>query len=168
MALYDLTWIDQYIDELCDKMGSDLFPLPIKMKRFIAMTYDLIRENTNFLEGTQEISDDIKPLIARNVDVDMVDQGNGVYTVDEPDDYLRLIQIIPMYLDGTLKQKAKKVKIIKTGQDMAYNERDPFRKPSPSYPTVLRYDLEFEINVGQDTVTYTKARMMYVKKHYLS
>ena len=56
---YTVSYCDRFMDELLDKMGSDYFPLPIKLSRFESITLNFIRESSTFLEATQELSDDI-------------------------------------------------------------------------------------------------------------
>jgi hypothetical protein len=167
MARYDLDWSDRYLDELLDKMGSDLFPLPIKLNRFIMVTLDFIRESTKNLEITQEVSDDIKPLLIRSNYTILQDPINqNLWTCPEPADYIRLVSLVPLFLDPVdnhLKQKAKKVKILKEGQREAY-KRDPFNNATNEYPQVFRYANLFKIDVGDDTVNYSKALLSYIKK----
>lgn len=167
MDRYSLDWCDRYLDELLDKMGSDLFPLPIKLNRFQTICLDFVREHTEYLEVTQEISDDLKPLLVRSK-YDLVQDTNqrNLWTLPEPADYLRLVSLVPLYLDvvdGYEKQKAKKVSILKEGQREEY-KRDPYRTPTDEYPHVFRYSNLFKIDVGSPSTAYTKALLTYVKK----
>ena len=50
---YTVSYCDRFMDELLDKMGSDYFPLPIKLSRFESITLNFIRESSTFLEATQ-------------------------------------------------------------------------------------------------------------------
>jgi hypothetical protein len=167
MDRYTLDWCDRYLDELLDKMGSDLFPLPIKLNRFITITLDFIRETTKSLEVTQEVSDDIKPLLIRSNYTIIQDPINqNLWTCPEPADYIRLVSLVPLFLDSVdnhLKQKAKKVKILKEGQREAY-KRDPFNNATNEYPQVFRYANLFKIDVGDATINYSKALLSYIKK----
>ena len=161
--IYTIEYCDKYLDELLDKMGSDYFPLDVKFGRFVSMTYDFIREYTSYMEATQEVSDDLKPLIIRNYFVMTPTSEQGVWEVAEPIDYVRLISLEPFAMVGENEvKKFKKVYINKEGQRLVY-ERDPFRKPSPIYPQVFRIGNLFEVRVGNDLDTYSRARLSYVK-----
>lgn len=167
MNRYTLDWCDRYLDELLDKMGSDLFPLPIKMNRFITIALDFVRETTEYIESSQEISDDIKTLIVRSKYSVIQDTSeSNLWNLPEPTDYMRLISLVPLFLDpvdGFEKQKSKKVSIVKEGQRESY-KRDPFRTPTHEYPQVFRHGNLFKIDVGDSSVNYIKAILSYVKK----
>lgn len=164
MPVYTVEYCDKYLDELLDKMGSDYFPLEVKFGRLVNVTYDFIRESCKYLEGTQEISDDLKPLLVRVPHVMTATATQGVWEIAEPNDYIRLISIEPYALvNGIDTRKFKKVHINKEGQRLAY-ERDPFRKPSALYPVIFRLSNIFEVRVGDDTDTYSKAFISYIKK----
>lgn len=168
MDRYSLEWASLHIDSLIDKMGSDYFPIKIKLERFITMTFDFIRENTQYLEANQEISDDLKTLLIRfksGLVKDDESHSSNVWNVPEPADYCRLVSIVPIIHDSVTGHdmiKAKEVKIIKEGQTTAYN-RDPFRLPTAEYPSVQRIANMFKIDVGEDTTIYHKALLAYVK-----
>lgn len=166
MPAYTIDYCDQHLDELLDKMGSDYFPLQVKIGRFVTFTYDFIREHTKAFEATQEISDDIKPLLIRNDIVLSATEGLAVFQAPEPINYFRLISLVPFILgEGNQRIfKAKVTRIIKEGQRLVYG-RDAFRKPSPSYPHVLRISNFFEIRVGNfNTDNYNRAEISYIKK----
>lgn len=166
MTRYSLEWMDRHIDSLIDKLGSDYFPLPIKYERFQTCTYDFIRENTEYIETTQEISDDIKMLLVERKDP-ITKEPDGlkknVWILPEPADYCRLVSVVPLItVDGADMMKAKKVNIVREGQMLSY-ERDPFRAASAEYPNVYRLSNFFKIDVGNDQSTYHKAIFAYVK-----
>lgn len=166
MALaYTIEECDKYLDELTDKMGSDFFPLPIKFGRFITYTLDFIRENSGFAEANQEISDNIKTLLVRRENALIPVVGSpGSFLMAEPIDYHRLISLYPYArIAGINTKLAKKVAIIKEGQKLAY-ERDPFRKPSPFYPTVTRLENFFQIDTNDLANTYILGEIAYIKK----
>lgn len=168
MTRYSLEWADRHIDSLIDKMGSDYFPIAVKHERFQTMTYDFIRENTEYLEVNQEISDDIRPILVQlKSDVVRDDTGiaKNVWNVPEPADYCRLVGLLPIIIDpitGNEMIKAKEVKIIKEGQRVSY-ARDPFRTATAEYPNVYRIANMFKIDVGSDSIQYDKALISYIK-----
>lgn len=162
---YTVDYCDKYMDELLDKLGSDYFPMDIKFGRFVTATLDFIRENTTYLEATQEISDDIKPLLVSGKWMVMIPNSTtGYYEMAEPTDYLRLLSIEPYAkINGQLVKKFKKIDIVKEGQRRAY-ERDPHREATPAYPHIYRTANMFEINVGQDADRYDTAKISYIKQ----
>lgn len=163
---YTIDYCDKQLDSLTDKLGSDYFPLPVKMGRFVTMTYDFIRENAEWFEANQEVSDDIKPLVVR-MEMDSVAVANSnlsLFEVVEPSNYFRLLSLIPLIANGNNRiQVAKTVKIIREGQRDAY-QRDPFRKPIPEEPHITRRSNFFEINVGTNNQNFNKALLAYIKK----
>lgn len=167
MNRYTLAWCDQYLDELLDKIGSDYFPLPLKLDRFITATYDFIKDRTKNLEITQEISDEIKSLIkSRKLSVlkSVISiHSKNIWNCPEPIDYYRLIGLVPLYVYNNEEiSKSKKVTIIKVGQEIY--TRDPFREPNAEYPLVTRTSNLFSIYVGNDSTNYTSAFITYLKK----
>ena len=168
MERYSLEWVDKHIDSLIDKLGSDYFPLQIKLDRFETMTYDFIRENTSVLEADQEISDDIKTLMVKKSVVIVKETDfaqKNIWNLPEPADYCRLVSVVPVITDpvtGHDMIKAKKVHIVKEGQRMSYN-RDPWRESSAEYPSVYRMENLFKIDVGSDKTTYHKGLITYIK-----
>lgn len=173
---YTLGYCDKLMDQMLDKMGSDYFPLPIKLLQFRKATYDLIRETTVFLETTQEISDDIKPLVNEKYSTLVQMTQPNLWHCDEPDDYHRLISAEPFYPDPAYKnskipeekkplfKKYKKINIIKVGQKIAH-DRDPYKKPTPEYPTVRRMGEKFRFDFGYDDGTeYSLAFLTYIRE----
>lgn len=164
---FTLEEVDNYLDEKLDKMGSDYFPLPIKYEEFKEATYDLIRESTKFIEGSQEISDDILPLVVRVPSVNMIyDSSSNIFKIDLTSInplYHRLIEVIP-FKEGV--QVCKKPKIIKTGQNVAYS-RDPYKEATEDYPLIERVDDTVLVNLGNNSNLssfYTTAQLTYVKQ----
>jgi hypothetical protein len=150
--------IDIYLDELIDKQGSDYFPLPVKLDRFIALTYDFIRSNLVYMDATQPISDDIRTLIIESSDISIIKDSDS-WKVPVPSNYHRLITIAPL-IDGL--KKSREVTILKNGQETyALN---PFREPTPEYPNVFRMNDFFYIKTGKDNSVYTNAYLKYCKE----
>lgn len=164
---YTIDECDLYMDEKLDKMGSDYFPLPIKLLQFQKATYDLIRESTKFIEANQEISDDIVELLVEGFQRDMTQDvlNLNIWYSQRPDDYIRLITAEPYFLQNSkLEKKFKIVKIVKSGQYRSF-KRDPNREPTPEYPLVLRTENKVMFDFGVDDGTvYSKALFSYIKK----
>lgn len=162
---YTLEWFDQYCDELLDKMGSDLFPLPIKYNRFKALTLEFIDSTAKYMEATQKLSDDIKELIGKVKSPIIKEDIENVWEAAEPTNYYRLISIVPLYdSNGTDMKICKKPSILKEGQRLSV-ERDPFKCATDEYPNIYRVSNLFQIDVGDKSkVPYHKALITYIKK----
>lgn len=166
MDRYSLEWFDEYCDELLDKMGSDLFTLPIKYNRFKTLTLEFINDTAKYMEATQKVSDDIKDLIVKNKFPLVKDTLENVWETAEPTNYYRLISIVPLTEDqyGTEMKVCKKPAILKEGQRLAV-ERDPFKCATDEYPNIYRLSKLFQIDVGQKSnINYTKCLFTYIKK----
>lgn len=166
MDRYSLEWFDEYCDELLDKMGSDLFPLPIKYNRFKTHTLEFINDAAMYMEATQKISDDIKDIIMKRKFPLIKDAVENVWETAEPSDYYRLISIVPLTLDsqGTEMKVCKKPVTMKEGQRLAV-ERDPFRSATDEYPNIYRLSKLFQIDVGdKSTIQYHNCLVTYLKK----
>lgn len=183
---YTIEYVDNYLDNELDKLGSDYFPLPIKLYQFRKATYDFIRENTGFSEATQEISDDIKSLVRfqNRVLTQEYYPRENIFRCPYPLDYHRLITLMPLYeveapfsgsgitLDnedpnerGTFDNtKFKRLTIAKLGQ-LEVHLRNPHNEPTEEYPLVLRKDDYMEIHFQKGVSTnYTRARILYYKE----
>lgn len=143
---YTVQYCDQFMDELLDKMGSDYFPRPIKLRRFQSIALQFIRESTSFLEATQEISDDISSLIVSPPKYLLGGKthkymGKFFYKIDLPEDYLRLLNVVPYYEEkgSPIIGGDFEVKIYRIGTYLI-NERNPFRKANESRINVYRMD----------------------------
>jgi hypothetical protein len=167
MDRYSLEWCDQYLDSLLDKMGSDYFPLPVKLDRFITITYDFIHKQTKDLEINQGASDQIKNILVRRrftITKDALEPLKNIWNVPEPADYFRLVGLLPVInQSGNDMIKAKKPATLQEGQAISY-ARDPFRKASAEYPNVFRLENFFKIDVGDDTTVYDNCLVSYVKE----
>lgn len=163
---YSLEWFDDYCDELLDKMGSDLFPLPIKYNRFKTHTLEFINEAGMYMETTQKTSDDIKELIIKGKFPLVKDTVENVWETAEPTNYYRLISIVPLFKDayGEDAKVCKKPNIVKEGQRLAI-ERDPFKNATDEYPNVYRLSKLFQIDVGNaSAINYDQCLFTYIKK----
>jgi len=150
--------VDLYLDDLMDKNGSDYHSLPVKLERFIALSYSVIKSDLVYFDATQAISDDIRPLIVERSDVSII-KDNGFWKVPEPSDYYRLVLAFPL-LKG--EKIAREVKIIKHGQEEY--ELNPFREPTAQYPIVYRMADFFQIKTGRDDKNeYDSAYIKYCK-----
>lgn len=151
--------IDKYLDDLMDKNGSDYNSLPVKLDRFIACTYNLLESTEIYLDGTQSLSDDIRPLIIERSDISINKTIEGKWEIPVPLDYLRLITTYPL-ING--KRFAREVKILKNGQEDY--ELNPFRKSDHEYINVFRVGDFFKLYTGEgDSNIYNNAYIKYIK-----
>lgn len=162
MDRYSLEWFDEYADELLDKMGSDLFPLPIKFNRFKTFALEFINDAAMYMEATQKISDDIKDLIVKQKFPVTKDTLENCWETAEPTDYYRLISLVPIL--ETEMIVCKKPSILKEGQRLSVN-RDPFKSATDEYPNIYRLSKLFQIDVGPESnLVYSKCLFTYIKK----
>ena len=170
---------DKYLDELLDKMGSDYFPLPIKYNRFVSLTLGFIRENTRFLQISQEISEDIQPLFTREYVVVNDSDSDSVKFINKPSNLFRLgsIKIFRETTGDILQQsgsfyespnlhntKIRKINFIRDGEENAYS-MNPFKKATPIYPNLIQFGGFYRIDFGKKPdINYNRALITYVKE----
>lgn len=178
--MYNIDYIDKYLDVELDKAGSDYFSLPVKFIQFKQATYDLILEAYTYFEVNQIISDEIKPLIKtvrRRVQglanleyFDMDPTGDPVmsregFYIIQPGDYKHFISLTPYYRDrGVLYTKVKKTEIVKQGQEDIF-KRSPYRVATEEYPHIFREGNIFRIEMGSGvTNNYKDSKLVYVSE----
>ena len=163
---YTVSYCDRFMDELLDKMGSDYFPLPIKLSRFESITLNFIRESSTFLEATQELSDDIVELSnSKTINIGARDQlymGKKFYRIPYPSDYIRLLNVIPFPSSNGkyVLNNNYDVQIYKIG-NFAKNENNPFRQATGKNINIYRIDGSVLIDTDQPV---THASFTYLKK----
>lgn len=173
---------DIYMDEELDKLGSDYFPLPIKFNKFKGLTLGFLRGGTEFLEASQEFSEDLQNLFIR-VPVALVqsDKNPAIFTAKVPNNMFRLGSLKPFFKkSGSTFQTSeqnyvqdfeeeenteiKKLSIIRDGQENAYS-RDPYKKATPQYPQVTRYRGYYRFNFGKEpSQIYNYTIITYIKE----
>ena len=164
MSTYTVADFDRKMDELLDKMGSDYFPLPIKLSRFESIVMTHIRETTNFLEATQELSDDLVaisvskpfPLLSK----DHTYMGKNFYRIIFPEDYMRFLNINPYSTAPGRQGETNEIKYYRIGH-FNQNERNPLRKAKDDRINVYRMDDSIIIDT---TKTFTNCYMTYIEK----
>lgn len=152
---YTVAYCDDFMDELLDKMGSDYFPLPIKLKRFESITLQFIRETTTFMEVTQEISDDIVPWVVserKSLSAGKTAQymGKQFFKIEYPDNYQRLISVIPLIENnGIFTKLDREIHLYRVGEYLK-NERNPFRTANNDRINIYRMDDAALIDTNYD------------------
>lgn len=165
--MYTVDYCDTFMDELLDKMGSNYFPLPIKLKRFESITLQFIRETTPFLEGTQELSDDISDLIVsipRTLGTGKTYRymGKLFYAFDLPENYFRLLNVVPLRQERgqPVLTDNFEIKLYRIGS-FILNQKNPFRKGIDNRVNIYRMDGKILIESDKDFKT---ADLTYVRK----
>lgn len=159
--VYTLANTHRKLNQLTDKMGSDYFPMPLFLNFFETATYDFLGERLKHVEKTQEITDDIRPLIIpRDVVVSTDPNNAGKVVVPVPANYLRLLAYDVYYADGS---KCRRADLVRHGEAIV-NAINPNSKPTKQYPAITQYESYLEINAGTDTANISKAHLVYCKK----
>lgn len=156
---YTLQNVHQKILFMCDKMGSDYFPLPITLNFFETSTWSFLGERLRHLEKNQEITDDIRNLIIPKV-IPIIEDPNiqEKYIAAIPSDYHRLVRFDVAFTDGYINRLSRLSK--QGGYNIA--KRNPNREPNKRYPLVLQESGYFHIDSGTDVPSEFK--IMYCKK----
>lgn len=167
MSTYNVEDFDRKMDELLDKMGSDYFPLPIKLSRFETILLQHIRETTNFFEATQELSDDLVAIsttvpISLGAGKNFLYMAKRFYKAPYPEDYMRFLNIYPYSESSGVPQLGNtyQIKYYRIGH-FASNERNPFRKAKGDTINVYRMDNSVLIDTEN---TFTHVSFTYVRK----
>ena len=156
---YQLSKVHVKLRQLSDKMGSDYFPLPVFLNFFETATYDFVGEKLKIIEKTQEVTDDIRPLIIPK-DITIIQDPNqqGKYIAGLPSDYLRVVAYSVLYSDGS---ECRRADLLRHAQKN-HARLNPNTKPTKDYPIILQFDSTFQIDSG-NTIP-SKFRLTYCKK----
>ena len=150
--------------EEADKMGSDYFSLPEFLNLFQKEVWDFVRDRTKDVELTQEVTDDMRPLIERAslpLIPSTVDASDKMAAI--PVDYYRRMRVNVRYNDQTLGREPQ---VIKHGE-ADFNEVSPFRKPSKEYPQITQYSDFFNVKTNisiANLIQPTQLILIYIKK----
>lgn len=149
------------LNQLTDKMGSDYFPMPLFLNFFETATYDFIGERLKQVEKTQEITDDIRPLILQtNLMVGADPNNSEKAVIPIPANYLRLLAYDIYYTDET---KCRRADLVRHGEAIV-SALNPNTQPTKQYPLITQYSSYLEVVAGVDTVNIEKAHLVYCKK----
>lgn len=156
---YTLANVAEKMRQFCDKMGSDYFPVPVMLNFFETASIDFIMENLKIIEKTQEITENIRPLIKTSSLPCLVDSGDlSRYIAALPTDYLRLVAYDVLYEDGT---KCRRADLIKNGEKIMA-VLDPNREPTKHYPLITQEGSLWHIDCGDAVPNIFK--LTYCKK----
>lgn len=156
---YLLSEVKLKLNQLSDKMGSDYFVLPVLLSFFETATYDFVGERLKHIELTQEITDDIKPLIIpKNLPIDEDPNEAGRYIASLPTDYHRLIAQDVFYANNV---RCRRSDLIRHAEYSTY-KGNPNKQPTKLYPLIMQFADVFQIDAGGEVPTIMK--IVYCKK----
>lgn len=142
---YTLDEVCDYIDELTDKKGSDLFQKPYVLKTFQTATYDFLRERTPVIEATQQVTQDLQKLMLTTKET-VTDNPDNPYTVicQVPETCFYLFRVLPLFKGGVTSRKPR---LIRHGNRDALKS-DPHNRPTVEYAMSVQYNDYVEIDSG--------------------
>jgi len=157
---YSLSNTYEYVMDLLDKKGSDLIQLPEMFRVFKTATIDFIGERLPVIEKTQQITEDLRPLM----DIKKIPVANNptdpYSTIASVPSYVdHLVRANPMFANGT---SGRRPKLIKHGNIDAYFA-DPNKRPSEEYPLIVQYLDYVKIFTGYN-IKPINVLMTYLKK----
>lgn len=142
---YTLAEVYEKLKQLCDKMGSDYFVMPVFLNFFETATFDFVGEKLKHIELTQEVTDDIRTLIEiKNLVISPDPNFSSRYITAIPTDYLRLVAHDVSYLDGSLCRRSDLIR----HSEYQHSKRNPNRTPTKSYPLIIQRSDTFQIDAG--------------------
>jgi len=159
---YTLGEVDNKINILADKLGSDYFATPVLMSVFENATFDFIGERLKVFEKNQEITDDISNVII-STKLDLIESPDITfdleYTAAIPEDYMRLMAYGVIYEND---ERSRRARVMKNSQYIAMRN-DPNNKPNTFYPIIVQMANTWKIYSGSVNVP-TKFAIVYCKK----
>lgn len=158
---FTLGEVENKINILADKLGSDFFPTPVLVEILELTTLDFIGERLKIFEKTQEVSDDISNLITplkipiiSNPDTSFPEE----YIAGIPPNYLRLLSYGVIYDDLT---NARRPRLMKNSQYEAMR-LDPNNSPTKFYPIIAQLDSVWKIYSGSSN-TPAQLKIVFCK-----
>lgn len=149
--------LDKVNDE-ADKQGSDYFPYPLVKERFRKCTLALIREWVKSAEDTQEVTDDLRPIIKIKPLTPIVNPDDSSnYITAVPNDYLHKLSGRFTYNNGQTSVKTT----FERHAEEEFNRSSPFKKPSFEFPLVSQSGNHFVIDTNG--VVPKEFKLIYVR-----
>ncbi len=146
---YKLSEVDRKLKQFTDKMGSDYFPLPVLLNYFHTCTLDFVAERVKEIEKTQEVVDDIRPLITNGklpIAKDPNDATRWIAAL--PLKYFRLVSYDVLYDDNT---RCRRADLLRHGEYSAA-VLNPNKRPTKHYPIILQENNLFQIDSGTGNI----------------
>ena len=156
---YTLNETYEYILDLVEKRGSELFQLPYVLNVFQTATYDFIRERIPTIEATQQVTQDLQKLMLTSKEA-VTDNPDNVYTTicQVPETCHHLFRVLPIFKGNVTSRRPK---LIRHGEREALTS-DPHNRPTPSYALCIQYNDYVEIDAGFEEKS-TGAYLTYLK-----
>lgn len=135
--------------ELLDKKGSDFVQLPEFFRTFKSATLDFIGERIPIIERTQQVVNDLRPLM----------DTKKWTVIPDPDDVYARISAIPEYVHHLVRANpvftgnvtSRQPKLIRHGNLDAFNA-DPYKRSSMEYSIIMQYGDYVKIYSGYNDV----------------
>ena len=142
---YTLEEVHYTLQQFADKLESDYFTLPELLSHFRVAANKFISERLDNVEKTQQITDDILPLITPASLPVIPDPNDGSrFIAALPARYLRLLSYDIIYNDGTKCRRADKMRQAEYGT----SSNSPYKRGSKYYPIILQENNLFQIDAG--------------------
>lgn len=142
---YTLEGVHYTLQQFADKVDSDYFTLPELLNHFSVSANKFISERLDNIEKTQQITDDILPLIVPgNLDIIQDPSDPSRYIAALPARYLRLVSYDILYADGTKCRRADKIR----QAEYKTNSNNPYRRGTKHEPIILQENNLFQIDAG--------------------
>jgi hypothetical protein len=142
---YTLEGVHYVLQQFADKVDSDYFTLPELLSHFSVSANKFISERLDNVEKTQQITDDILPLVTPgNLDVIQDPNDASRYIAALPVKYLRLMSYDLIYSDGTRCRRADKMR----QAEYSTASNNPYKRGSKQYPIILQENSLFQIDAG--------------------
>lgn len=156
---YTLENVHYTLQQFADKVDSDYFTLPELLNHFRVAANKFIADRLDDIEKTQQITDDILPLVTPdNLAVIQDPLDTSRYIAALPIRYLRLISYDLIYNDGTKCRRADKMK----QAEYSPASNNPYKRGSKQYPIILMENNLFQIDAGPGVPTSMPIK--YAKK----
>lgn len=156
---YTLSEVEEKMQQFADKNGSDYFQLPELMNHFRTATLEFVGEKLRSMEKTQEVVDDIRPLIVPGKLAVIADPDDTArYIAALPLKYMRLVSYDIIYEDGSKCRRAD----LKTQSQYTTAVLNPNQRPTKHYPIILQENGLFQIDCGTTVAAFMK--IFYCKK----
>lgn len=163
---YSLAEVDIKIKRFADKQGSDYFPMPVLLDYFKTATIDFVSEKLKNVEKTQQVVDDIRPLIVPGkLNIIKDPNDNSRFIAALPLNYFKILSYDILYSDQT---RCRRADLIRHGEYKT-NYNNPNRTPTKYYPVITQENNLFQIDIGKEiiadgvTVVPEFMKIMYCK-----
>lgn len=158
--MYTLTEAYEIYQDRIDKQGSDFVQLPEFLRHFKSATYDFIGERVPIIEKTQQIVEDLRPLMKTDKRTCIQDPNDAhAMIASVPTDCHHLVRVNALFSDGT---SGRRPKLIRHGNYDSY-QSSPSKRATNEYPLITQYEDYVKVMTGY-VVKAQYAFLTYIKK----